>query len=299
MKLVTFRHGDRVSHGVWLESGILDVGAYAAALRAGACLSSMLSIIQAGSKAIAAINELIVQQPPLLARQDVRLLAPLSNPPRNIFCVGRNYMEHVKEFDRARGVNADAPSCPHFFTKAPQTINDPDGAIPYFTDVTQQLDYEVELAVIIGKRGRDINRETALEHVFGYTICNDVSARDLQRRHEQWFKGKSLDGSLPLGPWIVTADEIGDPTTLELSLTLNGELRQSSSTSAMIFDIPTIVEQLSAGMTLLPGDIIATGTPSGVGYAMEPLGMMQDGDVVACTIDRIGTLTNRVVEVRR
>ena len=150
------------------------------------------------------------------------------------------------------------------------------------------------MAVVIGKAGRDIPKDRAYEHVFGYTIANDVTARDLQRRHEQWFKGKSLDTSLPLGPWIVDAEEIGDPTTLELSLTVNGEERQRSKTSMMIFDIPTIIASLSAGMTLEPGDIIATGTPSGVGYAMTPPRGLKDGDVVVAKIDRIGELESPI-----
>ena len=151
--------------------------------------------------------------------------------------------------------------------------------------------------MVIGKTGRDIPRERAYEHVFGYTIANDVTARDLQRRHEQWFKGKSLDTTLPLGPWIVDAAEIGDPTTLELSLTVNGQERQRSKASMMIFDIPAIIASLSAGLTLEAGDVIATGTPSGVGFAMDPPQGLKDGDVVVATIDRIGELVSPIKAV--
>ncbi len=148
--------------------------------------------------------------------------------------------------------------------------------------------------MVIGKTGRDISKERALEHIFGYTIANDVTARDLQRRHEQWFKGKSLDTTLPLGPWIIDKEEIGDPTSLELSLTVNGEERQRAKVSMMIFDIPTIIEFLSAGLTLEAGDVIATGTPSGVGFAMTPPQGLKDGDMVVATIDRIGELVSPI-----
>jgi 2-keto-4-pentenoate hydratase/2-oxohepta-3-ene-1,7-dioic acid hydratase in catechol pathway len=156
----------------------------------------------------------------------------------------------------------------------------------------------VELAIVIGKGGRDIPADQALSHIFGYTVANDFTARDLQRRHEQWFKGKSLDTTLPLGPWIIDAQEIGDPTTLELTLTVNGEERQRGKVSQMIFDLPTIISSLSAGLTLEAGDVIATGTPSGVGFAMSPPQFLQDGDLVVTRIDRIGELRNRIVKVR-
>jgi 2-keto-4-pentenoate hydratase/2-oxohepta-3-ene-1,7-dioic acid hydratase in catechol pathway len=196
-----------------------------------------------------------------------------------------------------RGEALKLPKAPTFFTKAYNTINRDGGDVRLDPAVTGILDYEVELAVVIGKSGRDIAAEDAYDHVFGYTIANDITARDLQRLHDQWFKGKSLDTTLPLGPCIVDKAEIGDPTTLEVSLTVNGEERQRARTSAMMFDIPAIVAWLSKGLTLDPGDIIATGTPAGVGYAMDPPRGLKDGDVVVCTIDRIGSLTNRIVEV--
>lgn len=299
MKLVTFLREGRTSPGVWLDEGVVDLSLAADLAGEEIDATSLLTIIDGGEAALETVRKLArdCSEKPY-AHDAVQLLAPIPLPRRNVFCIGRNYMDHVAEGDRARGVQATkVPEFPQIFTKSPQTVNRPGGEVPYFTKVTSRLDYEVELALVIGKAGRDIAKADAYDHILGYTIANDVSARDLQRRHEQWFKGKSLDGSLPLGPWIVTKDEIGDPTTLELSLTLNGDERQRAKVSSMIFDIPAIIEQLSAGMTLLPGDIIATGTPAGVGFAMDPPGLMKVGDTVVCTIDRIGSLTNTIVEV--
>ena len=184
---------------------------------------------------------------------------------------------------------------PVFFTKPPTAVIGPGAAVPIFPHLSTQIDYEVELAVVIGTAGRDIPPERALAHVFGYTIVNDITARDVQRRHGgQYFKGKGLDGSCPMGPWIVTADEIPDPAGLAIRSRVNGELRQDSTTAAMIFDIPTLIASLSAGLTLEPGDVLATGTPSGVGYAMDPPRFLADGDVVACEIEGIGVLENPV-----
>ncbi|WP_282603200.1 fumarylacetoacetate hydrolase family protein [Paracoccus sp. PARArs4] len=221
------------------------------------------------------------------------LEAPIPAPPKNIFCVGRNYMEHIAEGDRAQKRDVGVTEVPVFFTKPPTAITAPDGAIPIFPHVSTNIDYEVELAVIIGKTGRDIPAERAMEHVFGYTILNDISARDVQRKHGgQYFKGKGLDGSAPMGPWIVTADQIPDPHALRVRCLVNGEVRQDGNTRDMVFDIPTLIASLSAGMTLEPGDIIATGTPSGVGYAMEPPQYLRDGDSVTCEIEGIGRLDN-------
>ncbi|MDX3906147.1 MAG: fumarylacetoacetate hydrolase family protein [Pigmentiphaga sp.] len=227
-----------------------------------------------------------------------RLAAPVPRPPKNIFCLGRNYIEHVQEDNVSRNLQTQVPEHPQFFTKPWTSIVPHEAPIRYDQRVTRRLDYEVELAVIIGKGGRDIPADDAYAHVFGYSILNDVSARDLQKRHDQWFKGKALDGNCPFGPWIVAPDEIGDPHALAISLTVNGEPRQNASTGDMIFTIPRIIESLSAGLTLEPGDVIATGTPSGVGYAMNPRQWLKDGDLVECTIEKIGTLSNRVMEVR-
>ena len=296
MKLVTFSHGGKARPGLWLDGGrILDIAA--SAPDAEIDTSSVEALIRGGEKALALLRRLASGGGAAVPAEAARLLAPIPHPQKNVFCVGRNYLAHVEEGARARGFSSNLPEAPQYFTKPATAVIGPDADVRLDPAVTRRLDYEVELGVVIGKTGRDIPPASALEHVFGYTIVNDVTARDLQKRHEQWFKGKSLDTTCPIGPWIVTADEIGDPTTLELSLTINGEERQRALASLMIFDIPTIVSVLSAGMTLEAGDIIATGTPSGVGFAMEPPLFLKGGDVMACTISRIGTLTNKVVEV--
>ncbi|MGI4799568.1 MAG: fumarylacetoacetate hydrolase family protein, partial [Janthinobacterium lividum] len=224
--------------------------------------------------------------------------APIPRPTKNVFCVGRNYKEHVAEGYRASGTEAKYPEYPQFFTKPPTAVIGPDA--PFYLDpaVTKRLDYEVELALIIGTGGRDIPRDRAMAHIFGFTVLNDITGRDLQRRHDQWFKGKGLDRSCPMGPVVVTPDELGDLGALELICRVNGEERQRSTVSQMIFDIPEIIAQLSAGLTLEPGDIIATGTPSGVGYAMDPPRLLKAGDVVECSIEGIGTLRTPIEEYR-
>lgn len=217
-----------------------------------------------------------------------KLLAPIPRPRKNIMCMGRNYVEHAKESGGA------PPEVPVFFTKSPTCVIGPDAPVTYHT-VTQALDYEVELAVVFGRRGRDIPAAKALDYVFGYMIMNDVTARDLQRRHMQWFKGKSLDTFAPTGPWIVHRSAIPDPQRLRLSMRLNGEVRQHSTTANMIFTVAQLIETLSAGMTLEPGDIMATGTPEGVGMGFTPPKYMSVGDVMEAEVENIGVLRNRVV----
>jgi 2-keto-4-pentenoate hydratase/2-oxohepta-3-ene-1,7-dioic acid hydratase in catechol pathway len=289
---ITDAQGPRV--GAVLEEGrVLDL--CAAGLAAAA---DMVGLIEAGPEAWAQAKRLAAQPPPgaVLPLVAVRLLAPIPRPRRNVFCVGRNYMDHVAEGDRTRGITqSEVPKYPQFFTKAPDCVIGPEETIPPHAGVTRWLDYEVELALVIGREGRDIPRERALDHVFGWTIGNDVTGRDLQRRHGQWFKGKSLDRSCPLGPWIVPAEEL-DALATGIRLWVNGEKRQDSHTSKMIFDVREIIHQLSLGFTLKPGDVVLTGTPEGVGYAMQPPRTLQPGDVVECEIDGIGRLRNRVAE---
>src|SRR6185503_1055491 len=228
---------------------------------------------------------------------DVRVHAPITRPRKNIFCLGRNYKSHIEETARARDVAVKLPDVPVFFTKAPTSINGPYDAVPLDAAITQQLDYEVELAVIVGVRCKNVARADALACVFGYTVLNDVSARDLQKSHLQWFKGKSLDGFCPMGPVVVTSDEFGDPHLKRISLRLNGETRQDSTTANMIFPIDVTIESLSKGMTIEPGDIIATGTPEGVGLGRIPPEYMKDGDVMETEIEGIGTMRNRIEKV--
>ncbi len=225
----------------------------------------------------------------------VQLAAPIPRPRKNIMCLGWNYAEHAQETARLRGQETNVPEYPVIFTKAPTTVNSPYGNIVIDPAVSEQIDWEVELAVIIGKSGKNIREEDALSHVFGYTVLNDVSARDLQSRHKQFFKGKSIDGYCPMGPWIVTADEIGDPQQLMVRLRVNGVTKQEANTNMMIFPIHTIIAILSKGMTLEPGDIIATGTPSGVGFARNPPEFLKAGDVMETEVEGIGTLRNVVV----
>jgi len=227
----------------------------------------------------------------------VRLTAPIPKPARNIFCVGKNYREHAQELQTAglKGGGAEAiPELPIFFTKATSSVIGPGEPIPAWLDPTNTTDYEGELAVVIGPGGRGIARADAMRHVYGYTIVNDVTSRALQRRHQQWFLGKSLDGFCPMGPAIITADEVPDVGTLRVQTRVNGELRQNALAADLIFDIPTLIETLACTMTLAPGDVIATGTPAGVGMGFKPPRFLMKGDVVAITIDPIGTLENPV-----
>ncbi|MET0707641.1 MAG: fumarylacetoacetate hydrolase family protein [Tardiphaga sp.] len=228
---------------------------------------------------------------------DVQLLAPIPRPARNVFCVGKNYHEHAKEF-AGSGFDSSAkevvPEAPVIFTKPSSTVIGPGASIPNYLDPTDSTDYEGELTVIIGRGGRGISKQDALSHVFGYTIINDVTARTLQHKHRQWFIGKGIDGFCPMGPLILTADEMPDPTKMRLRTTVNGELRQDASVTDLIFDIPTLIECISAGITLEPGDVLATGTPAGVGLGFKPPRFLKKGDVVAIDVSGIGTLENPV-----
>jgi 2-keto-4-pentenoate hydratase/2-oxohepta-3-ene-1,7-dioic acid hydratase in catechol pathway len=275
MRLVTFRKGaSKPRVGAIVAEAVLDLGALAADLARergtvrrgrGGFPKTMLELVRGGAEALAAAREALAHG--------------------NVFCLGRNYKEHAAE----RG--AEAPAHPVYFTKAPETVVGPGAKVVHHA-ATKELDYEVELAVVIGTAGKDIARERALEHVFGYTIVNDVTARDVQKRHQQWFHGKSMDTFCPMGPVLVTADEIPDPQTLAIAMRINGETRQSSHTSKMIFPVDECIAVLSQGFTLLPGDVIATGTPEGVGAALGKF--LKAGDRMDAEIERIGVLANRV-----
>lgn len=227
---------------------------------------------------------------------DVTLVAPL-RPRRNIFCVGKNYHDHAHEFARS-GYDSSAaagalPDAPIIFSKVPESVVGPGEPVLIDGTVSEAVDYEAELAVIIGRGGRGIPRERALEHVYGYTIVNDVTARDLQKRHRQWLLGKSQDSFCPMGPWVATTDSV-DVSDTRVRCWVNGELRQDANTSLLIFDVPTLIATISEGVTLLPGDIIATGTPAGVGIGFDPPKYLKDGDTVTIAIAGIGVLENPV-----
>jgi 2-keto-4-pentenoate hydratase/2-oxohepta-3-ene-1,7-dioic acid hydratase in catechol pathway len=227
------------------------------------------------------------------ALTDVRWHAPIPRPLKNIVCLGLNYASHLRETTRA-DKPIKVPEVPIFFTKAPTTVSGPFDPIPWDQSATTQLDYEAELGIVVGVGGRNIKTATALDHVFGYTVLNDVSARDLQFGHKQWFKGKSLDGFCPMGPVVVTADAFGDPQRKRITLRVNGETRQDATTADMIFRVNAILEFLSRGMTVEPADIIATGTPEGVGLGRTPPEYLAEGDVVETEIEGIGVMRNRV-----
>ena len=253
---------------------------------------------------IASLDELVALEPAARAAAIGRLGEPVGlagaklhaplHPHKNVFCVGRNYLAHAEEGARALGKELELPKVPTFFTKAPTAIADPDATLDLSGTVSQKYDWEAELAAVIGTRCKDVPEASALDVVFGYTCLNDVSARDKQRATTQWFAGKTLDDTCPLGPWIVTADEIGDPQQLDVSLRVNGVEKQRASTSAMIFSVARCIAELSQGTTLEPGDIIATGTPEGVGFARTPPEFLKDGDVMEVEISKIGVLRSPV-----
>ncbi len=287
MRLVTYRDNTHQRIGAVQDNNVCDLSALA---------PDMLALIEGGPALLERARTMIADAAtPCMPLASVELLAPIPRPRKNMICLGMNYAAHVYEAQRARGRPEKLPSHPVFFTKNVTAINHPGGVIPYDADLSTQLDWEVELVCIIGKLGKNIASDDALNYVFGYTIMNDISTRDLQVQHQQFFRSKSLDGSAPLGPWIVTADEISDPHALGLRLRINGATRQDSTTGDMIFNIPNIIATLSRGMTLEPGDIIATGTPSGVGLGMQPPQYLKPGDVIEAEIDGIGVLTNTVV----
>lgn len=222
--------------------------------------------------------------------KDVKILAPIPRPTKNVFCVGKNYAAHAIEMGSA----ADIPEQPMLFSKVPTTVIGPEDTILNHDHITNQLDYEGELAVVIGKSGKGIAREEALDYVFGYTILNDITARDIQKRHKQYLLGKSLDTSCPMGPYITHKSVVENPHNLNIETKVNGEVRQSANTELFIFDIPTLISVISAGTSLEPGDIIATGTPAGVGNGFKPPRFLQPGDSIEITIEGLGSLRNTI-----
>ena len=308
MHLVTVEGNPLPWLGALAGDHVVDLAAAAKAAggpaAAGApALAGMLELIQAGPAGLAAARGAMAHAQTAMGkgaadaerqglarpRDRVRLRAPIPRPAKNIFCLGRNYAEHAA--DRGSAV----PTIPVYFTKPYTTVIGPEAEVIYHR-CTKELDYEVELAVVIGTAGRNIPKDRALAHAFGYTIMNDVTARDLQKAHTQWFKGKSLDTFGPMGPALVTADEVPDPQRLRVMLRVNGHERQNAGTDTMLFDVATCISVLSEGLTLDPGDIIATGTPAGVGAATN--GLLKVGDVVEAEVTGLGVLRNRVVADR-
>lgn len=258
----------------------------------------MTSFIALGKKGLKRARSAVKSGAGRIAFGSVRLHAPIPRPAKNVLCVGKNYYDHAHEFHNS-GVDASAgkdaiPDVPIPFTKWPNSVIGPGEPIPSYLDYSNSTDYEGELGVVIGTGGRGIAKKDAYDHVYGYTVINDATARTLQNKHRQWFLGKSLDGYCPMGPCIVTADEVRDVTKLRLITKVNGEVRQDALVNQLIFDIPTLIETFSRVMTLDPGDLIATGTCAGVGIGFDPPKYLQKGDVVTITIEPIGTLENPV-----
>jgi len=277
---------------------LIDVAASAAA--AGLKLpfdgTSMQSLIESGSAGLAALASLGAHPAAVYRPLDgVAVCAPLPRLLRNVYCVGWNYVDHFNEGAAQRKAAVDLPDHPAFFTKASNSLNGPYDPIPFNPAVSDKIDWECELGLIVGKRGRNISEAQAMSHVFGYTVINDVTARDMQRYHgNQWFKGKSLDGSCPMGPAIVTADAI-KPEELDLWTRVNGVVKQASNTRHLFFKLPRLIAELSLGLTLEPGDVISTGTPQGVGYARTPPEFLKPGDVLETEVEGIGILRNPIV----
>ena len=303
MRLVTYRaHPEAAARlGALCEGYVVDLGLLGA--NAGVDLpSDMLSFIDLGPMAVKQAQQLLDRYAgswpvgTAVPQENVKLLAPIPRPRKNIFGIGLNYVEHVAESSRTLDTSADLPKQPVIFSKPPTTVIGPGDAIEHNAKITQQLDWEVELAVIMGRRASRVSEGEALNYVFGYSVMLDMSARDC-RRAGQWIYSKGQDTYAPFGPCIVTADEIPDPQVLDLWLTVNGVKKQGSNTKSMLFKVPVLISDISAGITLEPGDIIATGTPEGVGAGRNPQEWLWPGDVVEAFVEGIGTLRHPVVAV--
>jgi len=295
MKLVTFSPlpSGTPRPGLLLDDKrIVDIPA---ALGASDATNTMVGIIRAGDAMLEKLRGLQSKAPAgTVNLADVKLHSPIPRPDKNVFCVGWNYLEHFEEGAKKLQDNRELPKWPVFFSKTPTTVTGPYDNIPFHSTVSTSCDWEVELGVIIGTSGINISEADAMKHIWGYTVINDVSWRDLQRRHGgQWHKGKSLDGSCPMGPWIVTADSV-DPNNLRVTCRVNGVVKQDSNTKFLYFKLPRLIADLSAGTTLEAGDIISTGTPEGVGFARNPPEFMKPGDLLETEIEGIGTLRNPI-----
>jgi 2-keto-4-pentenoate hydratase/2-oxohepta-3-ene-1,7-dioic acid hydratase in catechol pathway len=285
MKLATFEYQGKVSVGAVRDETIVRLDAVA---------PDMLTLIEAGSGRLEQARQVGESAKERIPLKQVRLLAPIPRPHKNIIALGRNYGEHAKE---SAAVHGEKVGPPVIFTKATTTVNAPFGEIVVDPAVSVQIDWEVELAVVMSRRARKVAQGVAAKYIFGYTVLNDVTARDLQNRTPQYFVGKSVDGYCPMGPWIVTADEIPDPQNLNLRCSVNDVIKQQGNTRDMIYSIGYMIEDLSRIMTLEPGDILTTGTPAGVGFARKPPEFLKPGDVLESEIEKIGVIRNKVVGV--
>lgn len=297
MRFVNYCYNKREHLGVLIDNGVVDLNLILVSL-GKTRVNSMIQFIGIYNDEIENIENGIKNKKfEVIPLKSVKLHAPIDRPRRNVFCLGKNYIDHVKEVDATVISSEGIPKAPIYFTKATDICTGDGDEIRFSKSVTKKVDYEVELAVVIGKEGINIKEEDAENYIFGYTIVNDVSARDLQAIHNQWFKGKSLDTFCPMGPSLVHKSEIPFPVQLNISSTVNGELRQNSNTKNLIFNIANIISNLSKGFTIKPGDIISTGTPSGVGIGFKPEKLLKNGDIVECTIEKIGKISNMVVVV--
>lgn len=298
MRLVTYQllGTQELKTGIQVgKDQLLDVAAESAARGASHKVVSMLDIIAGGDATMDLLREIEAapKTAPIMLNKAL-LKAPIPRPLKNVFCVGWNYLEHFEEGGAKLEDKRELPKWPVFFSKAPTAVNGPYDVIPFDAGISTQLDWEVELGVIIGKGGKNISEADAMNHVFGYTVINDVTWRDIQRRHGgQWDKGKSLDGTCPMGPCIVTADAI-DHTDLHLSCRVSGVTKQDSNTKHLYFKLPRLIHDLSLGQTLEAGDIISSGTPEGVGFARTPPEFMKAGDLLETEIDGIGVMRNPI-----
>ncbi len=304
MRLITYRRNGEARLGAVVGDRAVDLAALAQA--SGESLpSDMLALIDAGPSALERARNLLQRHQDrwpdgtAFPLSEVKLLAPIPRLRKNILCLGLNYAEHVAEGSRAMNLQRDLPKEPVYFSKPPTVVVGPDEPVIFDEAVSSKMDWEAELGVVMARGGRKIPKERALEYVFGYTCFNDVSARDLQRaRGGQWHMGKSLDTYGPMGPWIVTADEIPDPQVLNIACRVNGATKQDSNTRHMIFDVATCIADWSQAVSFEPGDVIATGTPDGVGFARNPPEFMKPGDTVEVEIEKIGVLRNPIVAAR-
>lgn len=308
MRLVTFTHKEKTRIGALEGEKVIDLHASFLKLlesknevRANQIAEAyipadMVGFLEGGNKSLEYAKEAVEyalhneHEELVFSADTVKMEAPVQQP-KKIICVGHNYREHILEMGR------ELPSNPVVFAKFANTIIGPEDNIPHYP-ISDQLDYEAEFTFVVGKRAKNVSEDDALDYVAGYTICNDVTYRDIQRRTLQWLQGKSVDGSAPMGPWLVTSDELTNPLGLDITLYVNGEQRQHSNTENLVFSVQKLVEFLSNLMTLEPGDVVMTGTPGGVGVAMDPQGFIQHGDVVRIEVDKIGVLENKVERVR-